>query len=384
MRRSLGAVAPALGLGLVALAACLVVPARPALAQDKYEVHVSPDYIEVPGGARVEFTARLFRKGEYKTTDHHWTWKADAGHFVFGPRTSSFQNQNTWVAPHRPGTYTIQVTTTRAEREGNFGTAQVVVGHARPPEPAHRHFAKFRRDSYRVKCSERYQLELDTCGCDDMSWDWSATGGYVSDGWYTAPDQAGTFYIDGVDGTYGTRVRLTVVVECAPVVVRCSIVPDRIECGPGERLQVNAYGWDARGNQVSENCVWDWGCTGGSVGGGWYTAGDAPGTYQVWVTERNTRIRCTIEVVIRATVRLIHIAPRVVVLRPGQRVQFTFQAYDPFNRPVHAGDAVYHFDGGTMTADGWFTAGHGSGQHYRVEITHPSGASDWADVFITR
>lgn len=362
----------------------LLLPAPSARAAE-YEVTIDPDYAEVVPGAHVRLTAALWRDGESKWTDHHWDWYADGGTFEYGRKTDAAEN--IWHAPNRPGTYTITVTTERARKDGNQGVAQIVVGRAGPPPPpACNHFIRLNPPRVRLAVGQETRFQIEACGCQRRGhFQFKASGGLMDDDCcYHAGNQPGVHYVEVIDTDYGLTARAVVDIFAPPTVSRVVISPPQAELSPGEEARFTAAAFDQWGRPMG--CQFQWATNGGEIdAGGCYHANAPPGTYVVQATDPHSGAQAQAQVTIRANVRILNISPRIAIARPGQRVQFQVQGYDPWNRPIQATGVVFQCDSGQIAQNGSYTAGWNVGEHVRITVTDPStGASDWADVFISQ
>ncbi len=281
-----------------------------------------------------------------------------------------------------PGTYTIEA----IEASGAHRIAIEVVIVAPPPR-----IVRVAIEPARIQCRAGERIALSAFAYEHSGrqmpggdWEWTATGGRVDRGAYVAGGVPGTYQITVRERGCGLSSTIEVVI--VPSISRIEIQAARTECRPGERIAVSAFAYDPA-NQRLPGGDWEWTATGGRMDGGFYHAGDAPGTYRISVRERGCGLTVTVEIVIVQHVYLIHLSPRAVVLRPGQSVRFTVQALDDTNRPVpHPGGVHFRVEGGggVIRADGLFRASGRAGRHYRVFARHPDGAEDWADVYIER
>lgn len=479
---------------LVALVALLAAAPRAAAGDSIYQVAVTPDYVEVAGGTAIRFQAALFRKHERKFLRQEWEWRCDGGTFEAGGET--WFAENTWTAPHRPGTYRIRVTQERPRRHGVFGVATVVVV---PPAPRPvpivcRHVVRLNATEVTLRPGEVFRFTTTSCGCHVAgSLVWRCAGGRIEDGLFTAGPRPGNYVLEVLDPALHAAATCTIrIVAPPPLAVRVDLSParaeilpgafveleprafdpegreippaflvwdwscegggtvdldgvvrapasaparlivrarerrsgllaeaeirvraacrsvaiaaPRFECAPGERIRLTATGYDDGGRPLA-GCDFDWRLTGWPAGvndpravvqdgaggpglaacvlpDGTFQADGPAGAYTIAARERSSGVEATAVMTIRAAVRLVNIAPRVLVLRPGARHRFTVQGYDAYNRPV---DAVVQFsaEAGQVGPDGWFTAPWEAGRHVKVKAVDPrTGASDWADVYV--
>src|SRR3954469_13336179 len=209
---------------------------------------------------------------------------------------------------------------------------------------------------------------------------WSTSGGTIlPDGRFSAA-AIGTYTVVGqnrIRGKLQVDTSLVSVVRRNTNLVRVVISPTSVSLTPGVSQTFSAVG-RLRGGAIAPIGV-NWGATGGFIdAGGTYVAGDTAGTYRVTATNTAGTLADTVTVTISAppapppppaepVVAKVILKPIGVTLAPGTRKQFATYG------TTTAGDTVpvsvaFKATGGTVTADGLFTAGQTAG-NYRIIAT---------------
>src|SRR6185312_2606711 len=196
----------------------------------------------------------------------------------------------------------------------------------------------------------------------------------------------GTYTVVGqnrIRGNLQVDTSLVTVVRRNTNLVGVKISPSSVSLTPGVSQTFTAVG-QLRGGGVAPIGV-NWAATGGFIdAGGTYVAGDTAGTYRVTATNTAGTLADTVTVTITAppappppppappepVLAKVILKPIGVTLATGTKKQFatygTTTTGDSVPVPV-----VFSATGGTVTADGLFTAGQAAG-NYRIIAT--SGA----------
>ncbi len=351
-------------LGAAALLA--LAPATEAHAQAaRYTVHVEPDYIEVEPGAQIPFKAVLLRKGERTYSKHDWQWFAmNGGRFQQGQKTKLAQN--IFLAPSKPGTYDIEVTTDRAARLGQKGKAQIVVK-AKAAAPAHEHYLRIVPDAVQIAPGQRAIFQAEFCGCIRRGGvRWGGQGGSFRGAAYYAGNTPGRYEIWAQAKQWRAKawVEIAAPLHCA----RIAISPESHTLYPGESVRFGAQAWDQYGNEFA-GATWAWGAGGGTLRGNLYTAGDTPGRYKVAVRELSSNAVKVAWVTIKSNAQLATIGmdPLNAELKCGESLQFRAAGFDQWKNPYDNVKWEWGASGGTITAGGVYTAGNTPGR-YRVTV----------------
>lgn len=164
-------------------------------------------------------------------------------------------------------------------------------------------------------------------------------------------------------------------------VVALQLSPDSVTVAPHASATFVARGRQEDGTMVSGVPV-SWTSTGGAVSAvGVFTAADAPGRYHVFITNADGLEDSAVVVVPAATVISVSVAPSTITLVSGQSQQFTASAGLSDGSSLSNPAATWTAQGGSITADGRFTAGSTAGT-FRV-VTAFQGHADTASVTVT-
>jgi hypothetical protein len=214
---------------------------------------------------------------------------------------------------------------------------------------------------------------------------WSTSGGSVdSDGLYAAPSTPGDYL---VVATHTERSWLLdtawveVSLEDVLVVTTVEVTPASVTLRPGGTQQFEVVARDQFG--IVTAGTFGWSATGGSITPeGSYVADSQEGDYQVVALEASG-VADTAEVTIASVdpvVTTVEVAPASVTVRPGGTQQFEAAARDQFGNAT-SGTFDWSGSGGSITAEGLYTAGSQTGS-YEVVATETSGVADTASVTI--
>ncbi len=227
---------------------------------------------------------------------------------------------------------------------------------------------------------------------------WKATGGTMRPNGAFSSAAVGTFKIFGRGrGWRHTDTAIVHVVAPQPDVVRISLSPRAVTVSAGAERAFTATGYRRNGSPVPLGLTWS--ATGGTVDpAGAYIADTLPGLYRVIASNTAGTVADTADVTVANSSGLpgttmpaplspssppqvsVIVSPASVTLAPGARKRF--RAYGL----TGSGDSVdisvtFKGTGGTITADGLYTAGRSTGS-YNV-IASARGHSDTALVTLT-
>lgn len=170
-----------------------------------------------------------------------------------------------------------------------------------------------------------------------------------------------------------------------PVLTTITVAPDAT-LPVNETHQFTAVGLDADGEPFAITPVWSIASGGGTIDdAGLFTAGTLTGNYAATVTATSGDISGTATVVVTAgpVVRII-VAPDPVRLSPDETRQFTAVAEDDEdNVYVIEPDWDVVAEGGTIDADGLFTAGLVAGTYENTISATSGGITGFATVTVT-
>lgn len=217
---------------------------------------------------------------------------------------------------------------------------------------------------------------------------WSVANGggtITSDGLFTAGDSAGTF-VNTIVATSGAVTATSSVTVSAGALANISVTPATISLAAGATQHFVAVGTDAHGNVVSiANRVWSVAALGGTIDtGGVFTAGATAGVFANTVTATSGAISGSATVTVSGgpMVSMI-VTPATMTLAIGTTQQYTVVGHDANNNVVPVSPAVVWTvgAGGTMSANGVFTAGTTAGAF--ANTVHAMSGVICADASVT-
>ena len=169
-------------------------------------------------------------------------------------------------------------------------------------------------------------------------------------------------------------------------ITRLTISPDSVPVVAGQAIQFQATGSTADG--TTRTVAVQWSATGGTIdANGLYTADSTPGDFQVTATLDGSTLTANARVRNHGAVKSVALLPVAATLAAGATVQFTTYAITA-NGDSAPNHATYTATGGTITADGLYTAGSSSGVFSvvaTIPVSHGTGntRADTAQVTIT-
>lgn len=222
---------------------------------------------------------------------------------------------------------------------------------------------------------------------------WKTSGGTITaDGTFSS-DVPGTYTVVGRSGGKHTDSSLVQVVPKNENVVSLSVSPDSVSLQPGGERTFTAKARLASGRTTSKvGAVWS--ATGGDIdAGGTYTAGDTTGDFRVIAVNTSGTVADTVAVHVDAqapalpppsspppaTLASVIITPASVSLSSGATRDFEAYGRDSNGDSV-AVSVTFTATGGTVTANGLYTAGS-TGGAYRV-VASSNGLADTAAVSV--
>lgn len=199
------------------------------------------------------------------------------------------------------------------------------------------------------------------------TWSVVASGGTINltTGMFTAGNTAGTFTNTvraSVDGLTGFA---TVIVGSGPL-ASITVTPNPGSMQLNGTQQFTAVGKDASGNVVPITPVWAVINGGGSIdGNGLFTAGSSAGTYDNTVRATSGAISGTATVIVTAisqALRTVTVTPNPAIMSTNATQQFIATGRDQYGN-ILATSVVWSVvnGGGTIDANGFFTAGNATG-----------------------
>lgn len=231
---------------------------------------IAPESATISAGAQYQFSATAeWSDGSTVLPQLQWS-RLGAG---------SVTTTGRYTAPATAGTYGVVV-----QHSGGTLRDTAVVTVVVPP-PTVTSF-RLSPDTLRLQRGESAQLVATATWSDGaaraVSVSYSASGGTVSNGIYTAGQLLGTFMVIATCGCGASDTTAVVVEDPPPTVTAFRLTPDTLWLQPGESGQLTtSVTWsDGATRAVSIS----YSATGGSVTNGLYTAGQLAGTFMVIAT----------------------------------------------------------------------------------------------------
>ncbi len=211
---------------------------------------------------------------------------------------------------------------------------------------------------------------------------WSTTGANAVDpetGVLRVGSEAGTFVLEARLPSGEAEVVETLTYRVLPgPLANVNISSPALVVEAGESLQLTALATDEHGNVLSGfDTIWDSPTSGADVDqSGLLTAGKVAGAYdlavRVDVSLDGVTAEATADVVVTpAPLAQVAWAPKAVTVGIGQRQRFVAVAGDRFGNRIPGASfewALSAEEAGTLTSDGFFTAGDAPGE-YEVAVT---------------
>lgn len=215
---------------------------------------------------------------------------------------------------------------------------------------------------------------------------WSADAGTITaDGRWTAPQVAGTVRVRVADAS-GTRADTAVITVqmTAPTLTSLRLAPAVAEVGDGQSVTFTPSATWSNGGTSVPSLVWS--ATGGAItqGGKWTAPVGHPGTYKVVARQAGGTLADTATVTVASVpqVTAITVSPSVAATAPKGTVQFAATATWSDGQP-RAVSFVWQATGGTITANGLYTAGALAGQFLVVASCTGCPVADTVAVSVT-
>ncbi len=367
-------------------------------------IRIEPSRATVKPGQRISFTPVLTSSGQPIKT---WPWE-----YEFSASSGSFSS-NVFTAPERSARVQIRI---RHRSHKATGTALVIVKiplaqlviqpSAAELQPGQsRQFTVTGRDA--------------SGGVVPVQAVWSATGGKVAAGRFTAGVKVGTFQLAVRDQPSGKTAQVPILITRPPrpepaarsrpspsgkpgapakpgaqgkltspaqpggqgkprsqakprntEPVTLVVTPARLAARPGQTVAFSASLW--RASEKIWTLPWEfvWRADGGQLAKNSYTAPRLAGTYRISATYKGKgKFVGHAEVVVSpASAARVVISPTSVALKPEQRVHFKARLLDARGSRL-SGTIRWRATGGQITDEGVFTAAKRSGL-YRVSAHH--------------
>jgi hypothetical protein len=221
------------------------------------------------------------------------------------------------------------------------------------------------------------------------TWAVVAGGGTISlaTGMFTAGSSTGTFTNTVRASVNGLTGFATVLVGSGPLAT-ITVTPNPASLNLGATQQFSAVGKDASGNVVAITPTWAVVNGGGSINGsGLFTAGQSAGTYNNTVRATSGAISGTATVTVTASpqaLRTVTVTPNPATMATNGTQQFVATGRDQYGNilPITPTWSVVN-GGGTIDANGFFTAGNSTGTFTNTVKATSGTISGTATVDIT-
>ncbi len=199
------------------------------------------------------------------------------------------------------------------------------------------------------------------------TWAVVASGGTINltTGLFTAGSTTGTFTNTVRASVNGLAGFATVIVGSGPL-ASITVTPNPGSMQLNGTQQFTAVGKDASGNVVAITPTWAVINGGGSIdGNGLFTAGSSAGTYNNTVQATSGAISGTATVIVTAisqALRTVTVTPNPAIMSTNATQQFTATGRDQYGN-ILVTSVVWSVvnGGGTIDANGFFTAGNATG-----------------------
>jgi hypothetical protein len=225
---------------------------------------------------------------------------------------------------------------------------------------------------------------LNTVPTGPVTWALEAGAGSISaSGLLVAGTRTGTYSVSAqAQGLQGST-KVTIAESSAAAI---HITPASVTIAPGGVTTLSAVVTDASGNPTSDPVTWSCNPAAGAISaGGVYVAGNTPGihTGAIVAASGSLQARATVIISAAALSQLV-LQPVWPSVRVGGTVQFTASGVDGAGNsvPVTATWSILR-GGGTLSAEGLFTAGHVPGTWLNTVQATASGLGATATVVTT-
>ena len=316
-------------------------------------VTISPGSASLSSGGSQQFTAAV--SGNSNTAV---TWSATGG---------SVSTSGLYTAPSAAGTYTV--TATSAADTTKSASASVTVSAA--PVVA----VSITPGSASLPTGGTQQFTASVSGSSNTAVTWSATGGTITSGLYTASSAAGTYTVKATSVADSTKsASANVTVSAAPgVAVTISPVSASMLSSGTQQFTASVSG--------SSNTAVSWSATAGSVSsGGMYIAPAAAGSYTVKATsaaDSTKSASATVTVSAPVVAVAVSLSPGSASLSTSATQQFTATVTGSSNTAV-----TWSATGGTISTGGLYTAPSTAGT-FTVKATSVADSTKSASASVT-
>ncbi len=336
------------------------------------EVEVSPGSAWLVPSARQVFTA-IGRLKDSSVVQLPVRWTASAG---------TIDSAGLYQAPTVHGSYLIIATF----KKGLADTAVVRVSEADPGASVDRIVLTPALVSLTTSGTQAFTAAalMSNNETAPVEVSYRVTGGTITaEGLYTAGQSPGTHRVIATEAGGEADTSAVTITSEPPTVEQLVLTPASASLQPGGTQQFSATAEISDGSTAPAEVTYS--VTGGTVtAGGLYTADSTSGSYRVIATAANGKADTSAVTITApaATLAQIVLTPAPVTLLAGARQQFS-AAGKMSDGTTTTVPVIYAATGGTITADGLYSAGQTSGS-YRVVAKHQGGSlADTSAVTIT-
>jgi hypothetical protein len=339
------------------------------LPTDVLFIDVTPDAVELTAGEGVDLDAMTKVASGTVTRTDALIWTATGGSV----------DGSGWFTSFLAGDYQVRAIASN----GVSGMAMVRVRDRKLDQTS----LRVSPDPVTLKPAESRQFVANASWSDGSTSPtnevvWSSTGGSISNkGLYKAGGAAGTFQVIARQRN-GTLADTAQVQIDAAQLIDVQLSPSSVSLAAGASQSFTAQGTLSDGSTLAVSV--SWAATGGNVNpNGSYTAGTTAGNYRVVATVSGAPIADTALVTVTssvATLSQIILNPSSASVPAGDTRQFSVTGvWSDGSNDTPA--VTWSATGGSVTADGLFTAGAATGT-FRV-IAAGSGKADTSVVTVT-
>jgi hypothetical protein len=309
-------------------------------------ITITPSTLRMPTGSNQAFGYTLL------APTNRVTWSVTGG---------SITSEGVLTAPTVPGTYSVTVTS--VDDPSRFATAIITVYEEIVTVPVCVAVSPSTVSLY-ASGTSIFGSTVSAGAGSSLAVTWSATGGTIipigeNQGYYTAPDQAGTYTVTATSLADPSK-SASLVVTVTVVDVSLQISPSTVELGPGESYK---FGSSIQVTGSSDASL-QWRAEAGSVtpypdGGALYKAPLSEGAYKVSViSNANPKVFAMAVVTVKAGKPFISVSPSETRAAFGARQSFTVQGVG-LSGGVRW--SILEAGGGAISSDGTYTAPNAQG-----------------------
>jgi hypothetical protein len=210
---------------------------------------------------------------------------------------------------------------------------------------------------------------------------WTADGGSVSPAGAFSADAPGTYRVIARAAFGAADTSLVTISGNADPITEVVLAPEAAELEPGASVQFETYGLTDSGDSVGVPA--SYAAEGGTItAGGRYTAGTAPGTYQVTATSAAGLADLAEVTITAATVGSVVLVPGIAASRPDETIRFSAVALSPQGVPL-PDPVTFETTCGTVTSAGVYRAPTGEPGPCRVTAAAGDAATTTEVVILS-